>query len=415
MPQARQDAAEPRRDRTAEPQPDASADVLPIAVHATAPGPATTPAAVMWLQSAAGNQAVTRSLARRAILQREPAGPGVDLGAEARNVTVTMLLRNFNLPKSGDASTIDFLHEPGISIQVSPKQAPEPVIQAALSAMNLHLQRHGKDLVEIAVGPQAAAGGGEKPSVGAQAQAQIHVSSTFSITAATSVAATAPGAESKPGTKVDITWSPMSIGVLYKLGGQDPAREKGEGSEFYKALTPGKDVITWVAGQLDPAEFAAPGKDGLDVNKLVTDMFDAMAAAKGDEAQFNVNLGLMQEPPGLDRGLARAGQLLASARPDFARLRSVRLAILKLPPDGKGPPRAERWKQLSLQGEAVAPASSAAAPAGSDSTPPVRTWGTGPPVSAPEAAAPAADTGPTALGQSRVVPAPPPMRGVSAQ
>ena len=297
MPQARQDAAEPRHDRVAENQPDASAHAVPPAAHATVPGPATTPAAVIWLQSAAGNQAVARSLARRAVLQREPAGPGVDLGAEARNVTVTMVLRNFNLPKSGDASTIDFLHEPGISIQVSPKQAPEPVLQAALSAINLHLQRHGKDLVEIAVGPQGSVGGGEKPSVGAQAQAQIHVSSTFSITAATSVAATAPGEESKPGTKVDITWSPMSIGVLYKLGEKDPAREKGEGSEFYKALTPGKDVISWVAGQLDPAEFAAPGKDGLDVNKLVTDMFDAMAAAKGDEAQFNVNLGLMHSRP----------------------------------------------------------------------------------------------------------------------
>ena len=93
----------------------------------------------------------------------------------------------------------------------------------------------------------------------------------------------------------------------------------------------------------------------------------------------------------------------------------MRLAILKLPPDGKGPPRAERWKQLSLQSEAVAPASGAAAPAGSGSTPPVRTWGTGPPVSATEAPAPAADTGPMALGQTRVVPAPPPMRGVPAQ
>jgi hypothetical protein len=207
----------------------------------------------------------------------------------------------------------------------------------------------------------------------------------------------------------------MSLGVLYKLGaGKDPAREKGQGSEFYAALTPGKDVISWVAGQLDPAEFTAPGKEGLHVTKLVTDMFDAMLAAKGDEAQFNVDLGLMQEPPGLDRGLARAGQLLASARPDFARLRSVRLAILKLPPDGKGPPRAERWKQLSLQGEAVAPAVDPAAPAVTGPTAPARTWGTGPPVAAPDGAAPAASSGPTTLGQSRVVPAPPPMRDVPA-
>ena len=327
-----------------------------------------------------------------------------------------MVLRNFNLPKSGDASTIDFLHEPGISIQVSPKQAPEPVLQAALSAMNLHLQRHGKDLVEIAVGPQASAGGGEKPSVGAQAQAQIHVSSTFSITAATSVAATAPGEESKPGTKVDITWSPMSIGVLYKLGEKDPAREKGEGSEFYKALTPGKDVISWVAGQLDPAEFAAPGKDGLHVNKLVTDMFDAMARRQGRR-------GAVQRRPRPDAGAARprpgtgARRTAPGERP--AGLRTTALGAARdpeAPARRQGPGAGGALEAAVAAGRGGRPGERPRS-TGRVLTPPrrVRTWGTGPPVSAPEAAAPAADTGPTALGQSRVVPAPPPMRGVPAQ
>ena len=138
------------------------------------------PAAVMFLQSTAGNQAVARSLARRA-LQREPASPGVDHAADASNVTITFLMRDLNL-KSRDASTIDFLHEPGVSFQVAPKEAPQPVVQAALSAMNLHLQRHGKDLVELSVDPQASIGG-DKPTVGAQLQAEFHVSSTFSMTA----------------------------------------------------------------------------------------------------------------------------------------------------------------------------------------------------------------------------------------
>ena len=140
-------------------------------------------------------------------------------------------------------------------------------MQAAISAMNVHLGRHGKDLVEISVGPQASAGGGNNPSVGAQAQAEIHVSATFSITASTSVAAAAPepGKDpddgslrlSKPGSSVDIDWSPMSLGVLYKLGGKEPPREAGQGSEYYEALMPGKDLIPWVAGQLDPSEFTA--------------------------------------------------------------------------------------------------------------------------------------------------------------
>jgi hypothetical protein len=411
----RQDAAEPRRDR-ADPPP----------AHVVATPMALDAAGLLRLQATAGNQAVTRSLARRAALAREPAtgdgaSPGADLGADAGNVTVTFVLRDFNLPKSGDTSTIDFLHEPGVSVQVSPKQAPEPVVQAAISAMNVHIGRHGKDLVEISAGPQAQGGGGNKPSVGAQAQAQIHISSTFSVTASTSVAATSPGGEldpgslqlSKPESSVDITWSPMSLGVLYKLGGTEPPREGGKDSDYYAGITAGKDVIGWVSGQLDRSEFTPRGGgEPLDVNKLVTDLFDAMLAARGDEAQFNANLGVMQEadwPPGITRGLARAGQLLVGARPDFAHLRLIRLAILNLPPDGKGAPRAVRWKQLPLDSEAVTPATGA--PASSGPAPPLRTWGTGPPVTTGDAA----PSGPMLPGQSRVVAAPPPVRGVPAR
>ena len=381
----------------------------------------------MRLQATAGNQAVTRALARRAALQREPAPeggarPGADVGTDAGNVTVTFILRDFNLPKSGDASSIDFLHEPGVSIQIAPKQAPEPVVQAAISAMNVHLGRHGKDLVEISAGPQASAGGGSNPSAGAKAQAEIHVSSTFSITASTSVAAAAPepGKEpddgtlrlSKPGSSVDIDWSPMSLGVLYKLGGKEPPREPGQGSEYYEALMPGKDLIPWVAGQLDQSEFTARNGQVVDVKDRVTEMFDAMATTKGDEVALNVDLGVLQEqdwPAGLTRGLARAGQLLVGARPDFAHLRMVRLALLNLPPGGEGPKRVVRWKQLPLQAEAVTPdpATAPAAP-----VPPLRTWGTGPPVAG--GAQPKAASGPTVAGQARVGVAPPPLRGVAA-
>jgi hypothetical protein len=397
----REQAAEQRRDP---PEPVESVPAL------------DGPNALMFLQATAGNQAVARGLARRA-LQREPASPGVDHAADASNVTITFVMRDFNLPKSRDASTIDFLHEPGVSFQVTPKQAPEPVVQAALSAINLHLQRHGNDLVELSVDPQASIGG-DKPTVGAQAQAEIHVTATFSITASTSAAVSRPprpGEEldpsnlrlSKPGSSVDITWSPISLGVLYKLGGaKEPPPEKGRDSAYYESITPGKNVISWVAAQLDRAEFTAAGaSDPLDVNRLVTKLFDAMVAAGRREPKLEVDLGWSDEPPGLVRGLARAGTLIAGARPDLAHLQTVQLAILKLARDGKGPSSLTRLKQLAIGAAPVTPPTPPPAP-----TPPMRTWGTGPPVT--DGAPPPAPSGPAVIGPSRVLPAPPPVRDV---
>jgi hypothetical protein len=110
MPRARREEAAERRPERPAPVPARALDDV---------------ASVMFLQSTAGNQAVARSL-----IAREPASPGVDHAADASNVTVTFVLRDFNLPKSRDASTIDFLHEPGGSFQVAPKQAPEAVVRA---------------------------------------------------------------------------------------------------------------------------------------------------------------------------------------------------------------------------------------------------------------------------------------------
>ena len=395
----REEAAEQRPDR-----PAAAVDAPALDGRAR----------VIFLQSTAGNQAVARSLARQALLQREPASPGIDHAADASNVTITFVMRDFNLPKSRDASTIDFLHEPGVSFQVAPKQAPQPVVQAALSAMNVHLQRHGNDLVEISAGPQASIGG-DKPTVGAQAQAEIHVSSTFSITASTSIAAARPprpGEEpdpgslslSPPGSNVDLTWSPVSLGVLFKLDAEKkPPPEKGQDSAYYEKLQPGRQVISWVVAQLAPSEFTPPGaSEALDAGGMVTKLFDAMVAAKGaSEVPFDVDIGVQQEPPGLTRALARAGTLLAGARPDLAGVQTVRLTILQLPPDGKGSSSPRRWKQLAIGAEPVKPPE--------PPPPPVRTWGTGPPVSTAAAPAP---SGPTVVGPSKVLPAPPQVRDV---
>jgi hypothetical protein len=369
------------------------------------------PESILFLQSAAGNAAVARSL-----LAREPAAPGADLEGGSGDVTITAVLRNFNLPKSGDASKIDFLHEPGVSIKIAPEEAPKPVVEAALAAFNLHLQRHGHDIVQLAVVPHGAIGGGHGPHVGVEAEVDIHVSSTFSITAATALSASAPakpGEQHDPGhvplahgSTVDLNWSPFSVGILYQLdGGHKSAPEKGKDSSYYESIMPGHKTIAWVAAQLSPAEFTTPGaSDSLDITGMVTNLFDAMKKG-GSEVWFDVDLGVQQEPPGLAQGLTRAATLLASARPDLAHVQSVKLAISQLPPDGKGTSRAKRWKQLAIGAAPVEPPTPAPAP-----SPPIRTWGTGPPVA--PTPAPAAPSGPKVLGSSKVLPAAPPVLGV---
>ena len=210
---------------------------------------------------------------------------------------------------------------------------------------------------------------------------------------------------SGPGSNVDLTWSPVSLGVLFKLdGSKPPPREKGQDSAYYESIMPGSKTISWVVAQLAASEFTPPGaSEPLDISTMVTKLFDAMAAAKGaSEIPFDVDIGVQQEPAGLARALARAGTLIAGARPDLAGVQTVRLAILQLPPDGKGTSSPTRWKQLAIGAAPVKPPDPPPAP-------PVRTWGTGPPVSGGAAPAPA---GPTVAGPSKVLPAPAPLRDV---
>jgi hypothetical protein len=359
-------------------------------------------AAVLRLQSAAGNRAVAAQLARspfdppavaappanppaaaagavpgrsrvlgapapvQAVDPGDGVRPAVDIAADASTVSVTLVLRNFNLPQSGDASTIDFLHEPGVSIQVTPGNLPEPVVQAAIAAMNVHLRRHGRDIAELSVNPQASLGADGTPSAGVSAQAELHVTSSFSITVSTSASVRPHQDEpdegslrvTPPNSPVDLTWSPFSVGVLFHLDARDPAHEGGEGPD-YAALRDDARVITWVVNQLDRADFASRGAGDLDVSTFVTQLLDAMRAAGGEEAQWAIHLGILQVgdiPPGLSRGLTRAAQLIAGADPTLSRLRRVRVSMFNLPPSGEGAERVVRWTLLPLEGRAVTPA-----------------------------------------------------------
>ena len=390
------------RQHVDEPAPSVQERTAAPSAAPSAP-PTSMPAALLALQATAGNQAVTRRLLARqpAPTQTGPAPatgappppadvpgrskvidppdpirgvaagaggddsvhPAVDLSADARNVTITFVLRNFNLPQSGDASSIDFMHEPSLAIQVSPG-TPQPVIQAAIAAINVHLRAHGRDLVELSVSPQGSLDSSGRPQGGLQGQAELHVTTSFSLTAATSVSVGPHSDTPDPGNvplpspdrRFDINWQPFSVGVLFHLDAAD--RQPGGGPAIdYDALRSDAALINWVVGQLDRGDFSSRGAGQLEVNEFVTQLLDVMRRG-GGEAQWQIHLGVLQEadiPAGLTRGLTRAANLIASANRAASGVTSVRVSMLNLPPGGNGPEHVVRFTVLPVAAQAVPP------------------------------------------------------------
>ena len=244
--------------------------------------------------------------------------PAGDLAADQTNVTVTLILRNFNLPASGDTSAIDFLHEPGVSIQVTPG-TPDSVAQAAIAAINVHLRRHGRDLVELSASPQGALDPKKGPSASLQGQAELHVSATFSMTVASTVKAT-PHSDTpdgpnpdvplqSPDRRFDLSWAPLSVGMLFHLDAKDAPGDPGAPLN-YAALASDGAIITWVLNQLNKADFIPRGtSDPLQLDDFVTKLLDAMRRSPGGEAQCMLDIGMIQPddlPAGLTGSAARA-------------------------------------------------------------------------------------------------------------
>ncbi len=265
-------------------------------------------------------------------------GPEGQLSADANSVTLTVVAHNFNV-HSG--RVLDILHEPGISIQVSPGSAPQPVIQAAIAALDAHIRSHGDDLVEISLSPQVQAGpGGVTASV--QAQAEIHITASFSMTVSSTISATGAGGTPDPSQVrvgsaggVDLLWQPISIGTLFHLDSGSPERPQG-GQIDYDALRADAKVISWVAGQLSPADFRSRASGDLDDQTMVTQLYDVMRGATGDAVDWVMH-GMPpadQLPAGLASGLRRAAQLLAQANPALAHVRMVRVSVMAFDPQG---------------------------------------------------------------------------------
>src|SRR3989442_5058840 len=233
----------------------------------------------------------------------EGEGPhrGVDIAADASSVTITFVYKDWNFPESEDDAVIDWMHEPNVSIQVSPGSASPAVIQAAISAINVHLRRHAKDFVELSVSPQVGVPTDDpgSVSVGAQAQAELHVTATFSLTAATTVS----GSKNRDTGRVDIQWNPISIGVLYHL---ESEKEKAAPGKSEKV----DDTIGWIESQFDASTLDDGGKDenlkdGEDA--IILRLVNGMMAAKGKgEADIDLDLGPHARalPPRLEEGLA---------------------------------------------------------------------------------------------------------------
>jgi hypothetical protein len=199
------------------------------------------------------------------------------------------------------------------------------------------------------------------------------VTSTFSITAATSISA-GPRAERKPEddkvpltpehSKVNLEWSPMSIGVQFKLGSAEAPDRPGT-VDYGPDMEDGK-VGAWVAGQLSRDELGP-----FDATTVVDQLVESMRSAKGAEASWTMHLGAMKEaeiPAGLTRTLTRAAQLVVQAKPSLRTLQAVRVTMLHEDPVEKRE-KPVRWTVLPLGGVTVS-STPAAAPA-----PPARTWG----------------------------------------
>ncbi len=382
--------------------PDARTDGRREGGEQAAPAQALPDAArVLWLQRAAGNHAVAAQLARApapaapaekappaapsvpgatkvvagppqttGVESEEGPHPGADLSAGVDTYTLTFVIRDLHL-KGRDPSSIDWLHEPGVEVEASPGRIPKQVLNAAISAMNVHVRIHGKDIAEVSLGAKAGIDHEGTPSAGAELKAQIQITSTFSITAGTSIGAGPktggePDSGSVPLTpehsKLSLDWSPMSIGVQVKLERQGEQERPGL-VDYGPDMEDGK-AGAWVAGQLSGAELGP-----LDKTTVVDELLGAMRSAKGDEAAWTMHLGVMKDeeiPPGITRTLTRAAQLIVQAKPTLRGLRAVRVTMMR-EDEAEKREKVVRWTVLPLGSATVS--STPAAPAAP------RTWG----------------------------------------
>ncbi len=147
-------------------------------------------------------------------------------GVSPTTYTVTIIWRNASLlaGPDGTAIAVDVLKEPNFSVQFSPDLKNAQVYQAAVALVNLHLRWHGRELIELSVSPTLQASSSGALSGGLQTQAEVHLTSRFSLIAQSTFGA-APHDDtgavdfgSVPlGTRrgLDVTWTPLIGTVIH--------------------------------------------------------------------------------------------------------------------------------------------------------------------------------------------------------
>ena len=149
-------------------------------------------------------------------------------GANPATYQATVVFRNLDALKIGKGDTeLALLHEPNVSVQLSPDPNSPAAYQAAISLVNLHVKRNWgllKPDVEFSFQAQAGVNApAMTPNAGLQAQVEVHVTTQISLTAATGLGF-GPGL--KPGdppdrgamhfgnANVDVGFTPFMIGIV---------------------------------------------------------------------------------------------------------------------------------------------------------------------------------------------------------
>jgi len=149
-------------------------------------------------------------------------------GTNPTTYTVTVVFRNLDALKIGKGDTeLAILHEPNVSVQLSPDPNSQAAYQAAISIVNLHLKRNWgllKPDVEISLGAQAGVTTpGPNPTGGLQAQVEVHVTTNISLVATSGVTFGPPVKPGDPPDRgalhfgnrdYDVGFTPFMIGIV---------------------------------------------------------------------------------------------------------------------------------------------------------------------------------------------------------
>ena len=149
-------------------------------------------------------------------------------GKNPTTYSFTLIYRNFDIlsGKNGKCDEFAFFHEPNVTLGISPDPQNRATYQAAFSLFNAHLKRNWGLIspdVEFSVSPQITGSvGGGAPSGTMQAQLELHVTGTVSITIGSSITV-GPKSDTpdrgsinlKNGPNVDISVIPIQAGTLW--------------------------------------------------------------------------------------------------------------------------------------------------------------------------------------------------------